>query len=198
MRTVYSEGGLPHGSGEPTCSGPTDDRSRICRLQNVASGTYAVSVLQELNGDNRVDTNWLGSRTEPCVSNNVRRRRRAPSCEEASFRVARTAEVVIDIRVGWAHDYVCVRHRKYSRWYLSQHHLFALQPAFWRTPVGFCQRDRPSLRRLGSEKGRDPRCTVAQAWRSPTQRTGRGKKGASEGEPLEGWSCSCGKRELTH
>ncbi|MEI7968760.1 MAG: DUF2141 domain-containing protein [Betaproteobacteria bacterium] len=79
----------PAGSGEVTC-----------RFANVADGTYAVAVLQDLNGSSTMDTNVFGAPTEPWgVSNNIRHRLRAPKFEEATFRVADGRDVQLDVRV---------------------------------------------------------------------------------------------------
>jgi uncharacterized protein (DUF2141 family) len=74
----------------------------ICRFGDVPEGRYAASVGHDLNGNKRVDTNFVGLPTEPWgVSNNARPTLRAPRFEEAAFTVAADAkEVVIDIRVA--------------------------------------------------------------------------------------------------
>jgi uncharacterized protein (DUF2141 family) len=74
----------------------------VCRFKGVAPGRYAVSVGHDRNGDQRVDTNFLGMPTEQWgVSNNVRPTLRAPRFEEAVFTIpADAAEWAIEIRVA--------------------------------------------------------------------------------------------------
>ena len=81
---------------------PGQTQGVTCHFDDVPGGTYAVSVGHDLNGNRRVDTNWIGFPTEQWgVSNNVRPRLRAPSFDEAAFRVAADAnQVVIDIKVA--------------------------------------------------------------------------------------------------
>jgi uncharacterized protein (DUF2141 family) len=73
-----------------------------CRFGDVAEGTYAVSIGHDVNGNKRVDTNFIGLPTEQWgVSNNARPTLRSPRFDEASFKVAADAtEVVIDIKVA--------------------------------------------------------------------------------------------------
>jgi uncharacterized protein (DUF2141 family) len=73
-----------------------------CRFSDVPEGTYAASIGHDLNGNRRVDTNFVGLPTEPWgVSNNARPALRAPRFDEASFKVsAETMELVIDSKVA--------------------------------------------------------------------------------------------------
>ena len=60
----------------------------VCRYENVAPGTYAVSVSLDLNGNRRTDKNFIGMPTEAWgVSNNVRPSMRSPRFAEARFTV---------------------------------------------------------------------------------------------------------------
>ncbi len=81
---------------------PADAKGVTCRFNDVPEGTYAVSIGHDLNGNKRVDTNFIGLPTEQWgVSNNVRPNLRAPRFDEASFKVAADAkDVVIDIKVA--------------------------------------------------------------------------------------------------
>jgi uncharacterized protein (DUF2141 family) len=80
---------------------PADPSGVACRFSGVPEGTYAVAVGHDLNGNQRVDTNFLGIPTEAWgVSNNVRPAMRAPRFNEAAFTVVTGApEIVIDIKV---------------------------------------------------------------------------------------------------
>ena len=79
-----------------------DAKGVTCRFNDVPEGTYAVSIGHDLNGNKRVDTNFIGLPTEQWgVSNNARPTLRAPRFDEASFKVAADAkDVVIDIKVA--------------------------------------------------------------------------------------------------
>ncbi|MEY8689071.1 MAG: DUF2141 domain-containing protein [Leptothrix sp. (in: b-proteobacteria)] len=81
---------------------PADAKGVTCRFTEVTEGTYAVSIGHDLNGNKRVDTNFIGLPTEQWgVSNNARPALRAPRFDEASFKVAADAkDVVIDIKVA--------------------------------------------------------------------------------------------------
>jgi uncharacterized protein (DUF2141 family) len=71
-----------------------------CVFPDVADGTYAVSVLLDLNGNGRVDTNPFGIPIEPWgVSNNVRPALRAPQFSEAAFHVSGGGPVAIHVRL---------------------------------------------------------------------------------------------------
>jgi uncharacterized protein (DUF2141 family) len=79
-----------------------DAKGVICRFSDVPEGRYAVSVGHDLNGNQRVDTNFIGLPTEQWgVSNNARPSLRAPRFDEAVFKVEGDAkEVVIEIKVA--------------------------------------------------------------------------------------------------
>jgi len=73
-----------------------------CRFADVVPGRYAVSVVHDLNGNRRVDTNLIGLPTEAWgVSNGVRPTLRAPRFDEAAFVVKdNDGETVLDVAVG--------------------------------------------------------------------------------------------------
>jgi uncharacterized protein (DUF2141 family) len=73
-----------------------------CRFSGVTLGRYAFAIAHDLNGNQRVDTNFVGMPTEQWgVSNNVRPALRAPRFEEAVFAVpADAGEVTIAIEVA--------------------------------------------------------------------------------------------------
>ncbi len=79
-----------------------DAKGVTCRFADVPEGSYAVSIGHDLNGNKRVDANFVGLPTEQWgVSNNARPNLRAPRFDEAMFKVAADAkEVVIDIKVA--------------------------------------------------------------------------------------------------
>lgn len=81
---------------------PADAKGVTCRFSDVSEGSYAVSIGHDLNGNKRVDMNFVGLPTEQWgVSNNVRPSLRAPRFDEATFKVAADAkDVVIDIKVA--------------------------------------------------------------------------------------------------
>jgi uncharacterized protein (DUF2141 family) len=73
-----------------------------CRFPDVPAGRHAVSVVHDVNGNRRADTNLVGQPTEQWgVSNGVRPTLRAPRFDEAAFAVADAAgEVVVDVKVA--------------------------------------------------------------------------------------------------
>lgn len=73
-----------------------------CRFADVVPGRYAVSVVHDLNGNRRVDTNLIGLPTEAWgVSNGVRPTLRAPRFDEAAFVVKdNDGDTVLDVAVG--------------------------------------------------------------------------------------------------
>ncbi len=81
---------------------PADPKGVTCRFDKVPEGTYVVSIGHDMNGNRKVDTNFVGMPTEQWgVSHNVRPTLRAPRFDEAAFKVAAEAtEVVLDIKVA--------------------------------------------------------------------------------------------------
>lgn len=79
-----------------------DAKGVTCRFSDVPIGSYAVSIGHDLNGNKRVDTNFIGVPTEQWgVSNNARPSVRAPRFDEAVFKVPADArEVTLDIKVA--------------------------------------------------------------------------------------------------
>lgn len=73
-----------------------------CRFADVVPGRYAVSVVHDLNGNRRVDTNLIGLPTEAWgVSKGVRPTLRAPRFDEAAFVVKNNdGDTVLDVAVG--------------------------------------------------------------------------------------------------
>ena len=72
-----------------------------CTFTEVPDGRYAVSVAHDLNGNKRVDTNFLGMPTEAWgVSGNARPTLRTPTWDEAVFSVDGEARVALQIRVA--------------------------------------------------------------------------------------------------
>ncbi|MFY7855002.1 MAG: DUF2141 domain-containing protein [Rubrivivax sp.] len=79
-----------------------DAQGVVCRYTNVPEGRYAVAVSHDLNGNQRVDTNFVGLPTEAWgLSNTVRPRGRAPRFAVGVFTGrAATAPWVVDIQVA--------------------------------------------------------------------------------------------------
>ncbi len=73
---------------------PTDARGMHVAL-NLRPGTYAVSVYEDLNGNHKLDHNWLGIPREPVgVSNNPAARLGAPRFRESSFRLGPGSQTI--------------------------------------------------------------------------------------------------------
>ena len=69
----------------------------VCRYEDVAPGTYAVSVVHDINDSGGLDKNFVGIPKEPWgVSNNVRPTMRAPHFDEATFEL-REPETRLDV-----------------------------------------------------------------------------------------------------
>lgn len=74
--------------------------SVVCKFTAVTPGTYAVAVSHDLNGNRRVDTNFLGIPKEGWgVSNNVVPTLRAPRFDEAQFQVKYGVNAEINIKL---------------------------------------------------------------------------------------------------
>ena len=77
-----------------------DAKGVACNFSDLAEGNYAVSVSHDLNGNKKVDTNFLGMPTESWgVSNNARPSLRAPRFDEAAFKVVAGKGMTPDIKV---------------------------------------------------------------------------------------------------
>lgn len=78
---------------------PSSGDSTVCVFDKVASGSHAVSVANDLNGNGKTDTNVIGLPTEEWgVSGNARPLMRAPRFAEAAFDVA-ASSVTIAVEV---------------------------------------------------------------------------------------------------
>jgi len=68
-------------------------------LGNLPAGKYALSCFHDLNGNGKLDTNWMGIPSEPYgFSNNARPQFRAPKWAEAAFDLS-GAGGAISVRV---------------------------------------------------------------------------------------------------
>ncbi|MFM9879954.1 MAG: DUF2141 domain-containing protein [Burkholderiaceae bacterium] len=80
---------------------PADPKGVTCLFTEVTSGSYAVSVMQDLNANRKVDTNFLGMPQEAWgVSNNARPSLRPPRFDEAVFKVEPGRSVSLEIKVA--------------------------------------------------------------------------------------------------
>ena len=77
-----------------------DSGALVCKFSDVAPGTYAVSVGHDINGNKKVDTNFLGIPKEGwAVSNNVVRKLIAPRFDEAQFVVKEGSNVELELKL---------------------------------------------------------------------------------------------------
>jgi len=68
---------------------PVSASEELIRFSNIPSGVYAVSVFEDSNGNDKIDSNPLGAPKEPFgVSNNIKTKMRPPNFKECSFSVA--------------------------------------------------------------------------------------------------------------
>lgn len=79
---------------------PVTGTTATCTFDDVAPGTYAVSVMLDTNRNGKADKNFLGIPSEPWgVSNNARPKMRAPTFEEASFAVGTGASLTLAVEL---------------------------------------------------------------------------------------------------
>jgi uncharacterized protein (DUF2141 family) len=59
----------------------------LCLFKEIPAGTYGISAFHDENGNEKLDTNFVGYPTEEyCASNNARNLMSAPSFSDAKFR----------------------------------------------------------------------------------------------------------------
>lgn len=69
-------------------------------FSNLKSGKYAVSVMNDQNGNKTLDKNLIGiPKEEWGVSNNIRPTLRAPKFEEAAFEMDEKSDLTLKIRI---------------------------------------------------------------------------------------------------
>lgn len=74
------------------------DNKHLCIFRLAAPGSYAISVLHDENGNNRVDTNFVGIPQEGWASsNNVKPAFRAPTFEESRVNVTRSMTLSLQL-----------------------------------------------------------------------------------------------------
>lgn len=62
---------------------------------DLPAGTYAVSVYEDLNGNHKLDHNFLGIPREPVgASNNPKARIGPPRFDECSFQIGTTPKII--------------------------------------------------------------------------------------------------------
>lgn len=72
-----------------------------CTFPDVEPGRYAVSVVHDQNGNQKVDTSFIGTSKEPWgVTNNVRPPRRSPRFNEAAIWVSATQMADFEVVVS--------------------------------------------------------------------------------------------------
>jgi uncharacterized protein (DUF2141 family) len=92
--------------GFPDCSkgrsvvkSTTARQGATVRFDGLKDGTYAVSVLHDVNGDGKLGTNMLGIPNEPVgFSNNARIRFGPPKFSAAAFPLAGHGEITVRVR----------------------------------------------------------------------------------------------------
>ena len=76
--------------------------SAQCSFENVAPGTYAISVMHDENGNGKLDKSFIGIPTEGYgVSNNHTHAMSAPTWDESKFTVARGARLDMAISLKY-------------------------------------------------------------------------------------------------
>jgi len=75
----------------------------VFAIEDLEAGVYAVSVLHDVNGNGKVDTNFLGIPKEPLgMSNNAKGRFGPPKWKDSKFEF--TGDLTIKIRIGNIRD----------------------------------------------------------------------------------------------
>jgi uncharacterized protein (DUF2141 family) len=85
--------------GESTVKSTTAREGATVRFAGIPDGTYAVSVLHDVNGDGKLGTNLIGIPNEPVgFSNNVRLRFGPPKFDAAAIDVAGDETITVAVR----------------------------------------------------------------------------------------------------
>lgn len=93
---------MTHGAALRSVMAPIDQARATCVFDALVPGSYAVAVVHDTNGNQRIDTNALGLPTEGYgVSNNRTRALSAPRWEEAQFQLETGQRVQLDIRLRY-------------------------------------------------------------------------------------------------
>jgi uncharacterized protein (DUF2141 family) len=96
-----SSDGFPKDSGKAVArtSATISDRHASCGFDNLAPGTYAISVFHDENGNGKLDTNFIGMPREGVgSSNNVKPHFGPPKFKDAAFPFA-GSPLRIDIKI---------------------------------------------------------------------------------------------------
>lgn len=80
-------------------SKPVDGNSLVFTFKSMESGTYAISIFHDKNGNGEFDSNFMGIPTEPyAFSNNAKGMFGPPKYEECKFDVlAENKEIIISL-----------------------------------------------------------------------------------------------------
>jgi len=93
---------MAHDSAVQSKLAPIEQARATCVFDALPPGSYAVAVVHDTNGNQRIDTNALGLPTEGYgVSNNRTRALSAPRWEDARFQVEAGQRVRLDIRLRY-------------------------------------------------------------------------------------------------
>ena len=77
-----------------------DSGALVCKFSGVTPGVYAVSANHDINGNKKVDTNFLGVPKEGwAVSNNVVPKLRSPRFDEAQFVVKEGVNAELELKL---------------------------------------------------------------------------------------------------
>ena len=74
---------------------PIKDKNPIVGFENLPSGSYAIAIFQDLNGNGKIDLNWAGIPTEPYgFSNNPKIMFGPPSFSETALSLSGTGKEI--------------------------------------------------------------------------------------------------------
>lgn len=78
---------------------PVESADFVYVLKDIPLGTYAIAISQDVNGNGKQDTNWIGIPKEPYgFSNNAKGKMGPPDFEDAKFELTKDLVINIELR----------------------------------------------------------------------------------------------------
>jgi uncharacterized protein (DUF2141 family) len=98
---LYGEKGFPDEGQELRGREIEVEREEaVVEFEDVAAGSYAIALYQDINGDEQCDRGLFGIPTEPVgISNNAIRRLGPPRFKDAAFEVPEDGTVALEIKI---------------------------------------------------------------------------------------------------
>ncbi len=93
---------FPDGEGIVTIRVPITGPSTSCSFSNVESGTYAIAVVHDENGNGKLDKNFVGVPSEGYgVSNNKTYALSPPNWDESTFKLGATESKALQLKLRY-------------------------------------------------------------------------------------------------